>query len=683
MPAVVPPWQRVAAWLLAASLLGLGIADTTWPWLVDDAYISLRYAERLVGGDGLTWTDGERVEGYSNLAWILLTALFRALGADAITTVRVLGLVCTAATFAVLLGSRVLPSSAPALLAVAITATLAATATWTTAGLEVPLLMLALAVAFAAMARGFAAANERAGPWLLAGSALGLAMWTRPDSPLWLGIAVVVVATFRGGGGAATPRSSRARRIAWLVVVPILALLAQSMFRVAYYGEWLPNTAFAKVAPSAASRAVGCDYAMSNAAAWRALLVPAALGLAGLFAAATRTARNLALPATVALAAASTIAWWAYIVQVGGDAFPRGRLLVPSLVPLTILAAHGLGWLAAHGRAGRIAVWLVAASCIGLGWYDARHTDADPRQRLSTWEQLGVATGDWLGRAFASERPLLAVDAAGAVPFASRLPCLDMLGLCDHTIARTPFPPEEPFVPGHSRANGAYVLGRQPDLIMFGTPPGTPLPQWLCGKQIEATRSFRRDYRNVLFDLGVVKLPDGTSQPLRIPAWTRTKGKLGPRRAEDDARIEIPSWWLDAYRQPFSFVSAAAQPGSLEALMLARELRAGAERLLSPRLVGVLSADGSRVVGEFRTRGRFLYESLPLTPGRYRLHSEPPAAPVELALVIGDGPPLATAGGTFRVPSGGAATRVDVVCTVPDTAPLPLHLAALVLTRID
>ena len=40
----------------------------------DDAYISYRYARNLAAGDGLTFNPGERVEGYSNLLYVLLLA---------------------------------------------------------------------------------------------------------------------------------------------------------------------------------------------------------------------------------------------------------------------------------------------------------------------------------------------------------------------------------------------------------------------------------------------------------------------------------------------------------------------------------------------------------------------------------------------------------------------------------
>ena len=49
-------------------------------------------------------------------------------------------------------------------------------------------------------------------------------------------------------------------------------------------------------------------------------------------------------------------------------------------------------------------------------------------------------TGRLLGAAFEREQPLLAATAAGALPFFSRLPALDMLGLNDRFLARNPPP---------------------------------------------------------------------------------------------------------------------------------------------------------------------------------------------------------------------------------------------------
>lgn len=59
------------------AIASVALAAHAWRYLPifdDDAFISLRYADRLLNGHGLTWTDGQRVEGYSNILWILLIA---------------------------------------------------------------------------------------------------------------------------------------------------------------------------------------------------------------------------------------------------------------------------------------------------------------------------------------------------------------------------------------------------------------------------------------------------------------------------------------------------------------------------------------------------------------------------------------------------------------------------------
>src|SRR5262249_53348437 len=89
-------WRWVAlATLPALALLALQ-ASWPWPFFSDDAFISLRYSERLLAGEGLTWTAGGRVEGYSNLTWVLGCALLGACGIDLVLAARALGAAATA-----------------------------------------------------------------------------------------------------------------------------------------------------------------------------------------------------------------------------------------------------------------------------------------------------------------------------------------------------------------------------------------------------------------------------------------------------------------------------------------------------------------------------------------------------------------------------------------------------------
>ncbi|HEV2104580.1 MAG TPA: hypothetical protein VGU27_02535, partial [Candidatus Eisenbacteria bacterium] len=92
--ASAPATLAIAALGVAALLLH---ARHYLPFLADDALISLRYARRLLDGHGLTWTDGDRVEGYSNLLWILAASALGRRGVDLVAAARALGVAGMAA----------------------------------------------------------------------------------------------------------------------------------------------------------------------------------------------------------------------------------------------------------------------------------------------------------------------------------------------------------------------------------------------------------------------------------------------------------------------------------------------------------------------------------------------------------------------------------------------------------
>ena len=109
------------------------------PLFFDDAYISLRYAMRFLQGQGLTWTDGEAVEGYSNLLWVLGCAALGALGLDLVDAARVLGLLCALLAMAALLFAfppRNWRGSLPALAGTMFIALAGPIAIWAIAGME-------------------------------------------------------------------------------------------------------------------------------------------------------------------------------------------------------------------------------------------------------------------------------------------------------------------------------------------------------------------------------------------------------------------------------------------------------------------------------------------------------------------------------------------------------------------
>src|SRR3990172_4480211 len=85
LPSGAGPAARHGAGTLAALLLFIGSwRAVSLAWVCDDSFISFRYAEHLIQGHGLVYNAGERVEGYSNLLWTLLVALWMRASIDPI-----------------------------------------------------------------------------------------------------------------------------------------------------------------------------------------------------------------------------------------------------------------------------------------------------------------------------------------------------------------------------------------------------------------------------------------------------------------------------------------------------------------------------------------------------------------------------------------------------------------------
>ncbi|HEY4575528.1 MAG TPA: hypothetical protein VIJ26_16235, partial [Thermoanaerobaculia bacterium] len=229
-----------------------------------------------------------------------------------------------------------------------------------------------------------------------------------------------------------------------------------ALIRLAYYGWPLPNTYYAKIASTLGPR---LDHG------WQQLL-SAALGtgfivyLCAFVIAGARALRGLSLrrrdlvpglPFPVVFAAG----WLAYYLYIGGDVFYDRFLLflfpMGSFLLFTVAAESRHAWGPAV-LAGLLAVLQLVA----LG--------TDPRFRYDLhkydcWALLGHS----LGRE--PRGTLLAVDAAGKIPFYSGLPTLDMYGLNDVHIAHVTAIPKGFFRVGHTKTDIPYVFSRRPGLI--------------------------------------------------------------------------------------------------------------------------------------------------------------------------------------------------------------------------
>lgn len=447
-----------------AGLLLAGLVLLAWSnrFMQDDAFISFRYAANLVHGFGPVWNPGqERVEGYTNPLWMLLMTIPIALGRDPVLFAYLAGLLCFGCTLAQVhqLARRVLPWPPAGPLAMLLLGANFSFSAYATGGLETQL----QAALLVTVANGIAALG--AGRWsrlrLLGISvAAAAAVLTRPDSLLPVGVlAAWLVGTVPLHRDGAAPRRSPGD---WLTLfLPAAAILgAFAAWKLSFYGELLPNTYYAKAA-HLVSPFDGARYVIFFCTEY-GVTVALFLLLA--------EARRFLVPKSLLFPLAAIVAlWFVYVVRIGGD-FMEFRAVIPIVPFLSVLMVAALSPLFELRRAYGLAVvaFLLVSSAIHGAAFQGRGP-IEPIHGLHGHLTLGrwCASGQALGRVFGGRDPAvtIATTAAGAIPFYSGLPTVDMYGLSDREVARSGHAVGRR--PGHQRvATLAYLKEKGVNLVV-------------------------------------------------------------------------------------------------------------------------------------------------------------------------------------------------------------------------
>jgi len=325
------------------------------------------------------------------------------------------------------------------------------------------------------------------------------------------------------------PRRNAIRRSAWLWLAPAVMTAAQLLFRRLYYRDWLPNVAYVKISPSTTHGIDGLQYLAGGIAALRPIAELSLLAIG--FLCWRRSTRRHGL-----LLLALCVGWAAYLCFIGGDIFPAWRHMLPLLSVFLIATMAALEQWAASAP-GRVRKWSPLV-LVALAWFVLTQFRDDKNQsaKKELWEWNGQVVGLVLKRGFAAQQPLLAVTAAGAVPYWSELPALDLFGLSDRHIARTRPPGWGEGMLGHEVGDAAYMLSRQPDLILFGTPGGRE-PTGLYGRELSSMPEFAANYDFCVFS-GTI--PFGFNSRIWVH---RNSSKIGITRRADE--IFIPPYLLN------------------------------------------------------------------------------------------------------------------------------------------
>ena len=449
----------------------------------DDAFVLLRCVRNLLAGDGLVWNVGEAVEGYSSFSMAIFVSLGGVAGLDLLAAARIVNLLAIL-TFSVWVArfcSRrsgnlsVLAGLVPVLLLWSFSSV----ATWTCGALEAPLFASVVGVTTCSGWDLLDRPTRRGA--IVTGLGLSLTVLTRPEGLFFVAFALVV-ATFK--------LQSTLRVLVALLAAAGIPFLAHLVWRYSYYGEWLPNPVYAKLTglPAGVSR-FGWHY-VGSFIAQPPFLFAFAIPVAAFAAWRNRTGRG-GIVAVLVMAVGFT----ALVGVGGGDHMPEHRILLPIVALSVVLIGSAVAPLV--GRLGSVGAGVLAFALVAnSAWTITRL----PNNRLDLAAHMGRRVGEHIRDRW-PEGTLVALNTAGSVPyFADRYHYIDMLGLVDEHIAhrridafRTPWQS----VPGHSKGDGRYVLGRRPDVIILGGPDGWPGGAFLSDVELLESDDFKANYRRV------------------------------------------------------------------------------------------------------------------------------------------------------------------------------------------
>lgn len=439
----------------------------TYFTLHDDVMISMTYARNFAEGHGFVWSPGEApLEGFTNPLWTVYLSFLHLISPVDRWVPALVALSGVAGLVAGLVGvdalaRRLKASDAGRLFALVSAGTLYAPAFWSVHGFEVSFL---IAINTWMLVIALDQTDRRIRTAVLLGALGSLALLTRLDS---------VVLT----GGIIALRMLRFDRkvimefaIAGVIILVVGVVLFVA--RYAYFGDWLPNTAYLKLSnlPMWVRLRAGLAADYHAAIRWAPLGLLALAPIWFLIRGALRPLMDyLGVLAVVALQ-------FVYCIYVGGDAwewsgFPN-RYLSLVAFPLCACAGIGAGMLISQFTVSRAMPRTIAAvaAAAAFAWTSLGDWSDTARGNGFQWaeEKRTVEAGLAL-RAGTTEDFSYAVTWAGMLPYQAkgRHP-VDLLGKMDAVIARMD-PPDSggDFKPGHNKFDLDHSIGvRRPDAMI-------------------------------------------------------------------------------------------------------------------------------------------------------------------------------------------------------------------------
>lgn len=436
----------------------------------DDAYISYRYAANLLRGEGLVYNKGERVEGFTNMLWVLLLA--------ATSWISGIDMPHSGYVLSVIFGSLFLMSIYGltfhisgnrwvSIFPVVLVGLTLQFNVWVLSGLETPMwsALVVLSI-WAAMSKNM----------ILASILAGLCFWTRPDAGL-VGVAIFVPYVWDKW----SKRKFKKVDIwnEWVkspITIWVMMILILTVFRLWYYGSPVPNTASAKIGGIPVSR--GFEYLITTLKDGGVVFLTSAFLLVYF--------RSMEMSLFIIL---QTI----YVVAIGGDAFHHGRFLLPVMGLLACSWGYVYRRLLESETPFDVKVWykfVVPVFCVFYlcGTYCPILNDevlVESKQRNKFFEFISKDSSK-----FYTGNETVACIGIGSFGYRNMdVRVLDMVGLITPEVSHSKASKGDDIIPGHHRSNPEWILSQSPDEIQASEDCQLP-----CVVEIMELAEFRENY---------------------------------------------------------------------------------------------------------------------------------------------------------------------------------------------
>jgi arabinofuranosyltransferase len=434
-------------------------------FMEDDAFISFRYAENFVHGNGLVWNKGEYVEGYTNFLWTMLIGACIFLGWNAAISSQVLGMGFFIVSLLVMyfLLKMIFRSRNVALLGMVVLGSNYTFSAFATSGLETQMQTSLILIATYFWMKFFFFKPGRSYNLVLSSFFMAAAVLTRPDSALIVGVLLItgILPLIRSA-----TRSDGAVIKLLSLTVPVAVIVGIWIaWKWWYYGDILPNTYYSKIAsPTSQWRGLYYMYAFVMSYFLYPFIVVLFFAARNIF----RSTNRYLVIFLIELAC-----WGCYIIVTGGDHM-EFRFIVPVLPYLIVVVMWILFSYFRRISVRSILVCVIFSGTVYHAMTFAASTDpgiaiAPLRQYAGFFtreDERWTAIGKTLYNAFPDRDDVrIATTAAGAIPYYSKLPTVDMLGINDKWVAR--HGNIVGTTPGHQRiAPMSYLVGRGVNLLI-------------------------------------------------------------------------------------------------------------------------------------------------------------------------------------------------------------------------